>query len=69
MVNTMYLCDGKVPECKKTSCYLNGGYCWHTSDISHAINFRFMGSGRYSEIVRTDKDTKASRSLKIIGNH
>lgn len=69
MVNTMYLCDGKAPECKKTSCYLNGGYCWHTSDISHAKNFRLMKSGRYSEIARPVQDAEASRSLKIIGNH
>ena len=68
MQSIMYLCDGKVTECRKTNCYLDGGFCRHTSDISHAINFRLMQSGRYSEIAIEDKDAKASRSLKVIGN-
>ena len=38
-MNTFYLCDGDVPECKKTGCYKNGGECRHTSDPIHAINF------------------------------
>lgn len=35
-----YLCDGKVPECKKTDCYKNGGECKHTSNVEYAVNFR-----------------------------
>ena len=36
-----YLCDGNVPECKKTKCYKQVGKngCRHTSDIKHAANF------------------------------
>lgn len=33
-----YLCDGKACT-EKRSCYTDGGFCKHTSDISHAINF------------------------------
>ena len=37
-----FLCDGNVPECKKTHCYkqTDDDPCRHTSDISHAINFQ-----------------------------
>lgn len=37
-----YLCDGNVPECKKEHCYkqTDDDPCRHTSNISHAINFR-----------------------------
>lgn len=42
----MYLCDGNVPECKKTHCYknMNEEACMHTSDIKHAINFKEGGN-------------------------
>ena len=40
-----YLCDGNVPECKKTFCYQNGGECRHTSDIKHALNFDIPRKG------------------------
>lgn len=37
-----YLCDGNVPECTKEHCYkqTDDDPCRHTSDISHAINYR-----------------------------
>lgn len=37
----LYLCDGKVPECENTKCALkiSDGWCRHTSDINHAVNF------------------------------
>lgn len=37
-----YLCDGEKPDCKKTYCYKNAKRetCCHTSDISHAVNFK-----------------------------
>ena len=37
-----YLCDGNVPESTKEHCYkqTDDDPCRHTSDISHAINFR-----------------------------
>ena len=33
-----YLCNGKVKQCKKTYCYLNGGECRHTTDIRYRKN-------------------------------
>lgn len=41
-MRNMYLCDGNVPECKKTHCYKNTSEeaCKHTSDINHAVNFK-----------------------------
>ena len=34
----LYVCDGKVPTCKKSYCYYNGtGECRHTTDESHAL--------------------------------
>lgn len=37
-----YLCDGNVSGCNKKYCYkkTNDDPCRHTSDISHAINFK-----------------------------
>lgn len=34
----IYLCNGKVPYCRKTSCYLNGGLCGHTTNEVYALN-------------------------------
>lgn len=46
-----FLCDGNVPECKKTQCYKSGGECRWTSDIRHAINFENVSEyGTYYEI-------------------
>lgn len=37
MRKKLYVCDGKVPDCKKTACAFNGkGDCMHTADKSHA---------------------------------
>lgn len=44
-----YLCDGKVPGCKKASCYTNGGTCKRTSNIDHAINFENVKGEYYRE--------------------
>ena len=34
----LYVCDGQVPDCKKTHCHYNGtGRCRHTTDKSHAL--------------------------------
>lgn len=41
-----FLCDGKDPRCKDSpGCEVHnvGGYCRHTLDISHAVNFEFLG--------------------------
>ena len=49
MRKVMYLCDGEVPECEKTSCYKNGGPCRHTTDVDHAMNF-MPGRGKNDTI-------------------
>lgn len=51
-----YLCNGQKENCKKTSCYMNGGRCKHTSDIRYAKNFivedpHFPDSYREKEAV------------------
>lgn len=37
-ITKLYLCDGEVLDCPKTSCYKNNGDCRHTTDVSHALN-------------------------------
>ena len=45
-----FICDGDVPECKKTGCYKRGGECKWTSDVRHAVNFEdSLGHGIYCE--------------------
>ncbi len=39
MSRIFYLCDGERENCKKRTCYKNGGNCRHTTDINHAVNF------------------------------
>ena len=34
----LYLCDGSVEDCPKTSCYKRGHECRHTTDVTHALN-------------------------------
>lgn len=34
----LYLCDGAVEDCPKTSCYKRGHECRHTTDVAHALN-------------------------------
>lgn len=43
MEKIFYLCDGERENCKKRNCYKNGGDCRHTTDISHAMNFKRRG--------------------------
>ena len=46
MGKTLFLCDGEVPTCKKSSCYKNAERkdscpaCHYTSDVTHAVNFK-----------------------------
>ncbi len=51
MEKIFYICDGKVPECKKKLCFTKGkGHpCRHTTDISHAVNFRQSGRNYYEK--------------------
>jgi len=51
----LYLCDGAVPTCSKTHCYRNGGTCFKTSDVEHAVNFKKWWTGNYSEISQLEK--------------
>lgn len=39
MSGVFYLCDGERENCKKRTCYKNGGNCRHTTNINHAMNF------------------------------
>ena len=34
-----YLCNGEKEDCKKRTCYKNGGECKHTSNVEYALNF------------------------------
>ncbi len=34
----LYLCDGAVEACPKTSCYKRGYECRHTTDVIHTLN-------------------------------
>lgn len=66
-----YLCDGEVPECGKSICYKNEiskeGYCKHTTNIGHAINFEDRkGTGIYYELEGHKKNVKKSIEKRII---
>lgn len=54
ITKTWYLCDGKIPTCTKTWCYIYGGGCRHTSDIAHAANF--VGKSRGGDISYWETD-------------
>lgn len=32
----LWLCTGENPDCKKTNCFLAGGFCDHTTDEKYA---------------------------------
>lgn len=58
-----FLCDGEVPECKKTMCYKNANNnpCRWTSDIKHAKNFKdHRENGTYYEEKYESKTVKMS---------
>jgi hypothetical protein len=58
-MNIMYLCDGEKTDCKKRTCYKNGGYCRHTKDVEHAVNFEKNTYGSHSTYIETSRDTLA----------
>lgn len=64
MDKIMFLCDGNVPDCPKTNCYRSDGFCKHTSDVKHAVNFVRKSTGRYSEIVWEDGSPSMKRQKK-----
>ena len=46
MRKKFYVCDGKVPTCRKTYCAFNGtGECMHTADKEHA---RYEGPRKWT---------------------
>lgn len=57
----LFLCDGNVPECKKTHCYKSGGECKCTSDIRHAINLENVSEyGTYYKIGHDISDSTST---------
>lgn len=46
-----YICDGKACE----HCIQGENrYCYHTTDIKHAVNFEEVGPGKYMEKIVDD---------------
>lgn len=50
MEKVFYLCNGKKADCKKRTCYINGGNCRHTSDVECALNFERTGKYKNGHI-------------------
>lgn len=48
--NVIYLCDGKVKECRIKQCLTCGDDCLRTTDIRHAKNFKCIGDDKWLEI-------------------
>lgn len=59
----IYLCDGEDPRC---ACHLKDALCQHTTDITHARNFKnIMNPGDnalWVEIDEEDKEVKTDES-------
>lgn len=43
-----YLCDGKACD---RGCSSSAGFCFHTTDICHAVNFEEVSPGRFMEVI------------------
>lgn len=57
MRKIFFLCDGEAPTCKKNTCYKRAGEknsCHHTSDITHAINFRTISNHKDGSYFEND---------------
>lgn len=53
-----FICNGKVPECKKTSCYFTGaGECKKTSHVEYAANFK---KGKYGNMYTEIEEPQRS---------
>jgi transcriptional/translational regulatory protein YebC/TACO1 len=67
-MNIMYLCDGEKPDCKKRTCYKNGGYCRHTKSVEYAVNFSRKGPVNHStfweEKISRDRMEKEIEDLR-----
>lgn len=68
----LYLCDGAVETCQKTSCYKRGHECCHTTDEAHAINpkdkRRFVpdGDGNLWEVSSESEDVLNGKKKAVI---
>lgn len=52
-----FLCDGHIEKCKDhLGCYLNGGECKHTTNISHRLNGPYEWPELYKFQVCKDPD-------------
>lgn len=61
MRKIFFLCDGEVPTCKKNTCYKRAGEknsCHHTSDITHAINFRKISNHKDGSYFENDQSRR-----------
>ena len=58
-----FACDGGKECGKHPGCYRQGGDCWHTADIEHALNFKKTKDGAYIEkgLIVTDADGNTQR--------
>lgn len=57
----IYICDAERNEsCSKSSCYLNGGDCWHTTDHRYAIeeDLEFEKTLKEEEDTALETDNK-----------
>lgn len=64
MGKVFFLCNGQKRDCKKRSCYINGGNCKHTSDIRSALNFERKGkykNGSFYEKEDVSRDETPSK--------
>ena len=41
-----YICDGEA--CEK-GCSSGAGFCFHTTDVRHAVNFKEVSPGKFME--------------------
>lgn len=63
MEKVFYLCDGEKEDCKKNTCYKNGGGCKHTSNVKHALNFKGAGeNGSFYEKEDVSRNETPSKN-------
>lgn len=59
MRGEIYLCDpDQAKECTKTSCFINGGACRHTTKIEWARSASRVGLDKYAEFDLTRQQRK-----------
>lgn len=64
MGKVFYLCDGEKEDCKKRSCYKDGGECKHTSNINHALNFKRVGKSENGSFYEKEDVSRNETSPK-----